>query len=205
MSLNLASIGPIGLCMCSDQSELEPNPVALAMFEAKLASLAARETQALGRKNIWLAHHWPEHYHERCVQVGKRHVCRRCAALYPIGILTAVLFAGWNFTFWPTDLDPAPIWILSIPATIAYCAEALGLISYRPKVQVGTTIAAAFAFGHGLGYELQNRWSAEFWGPIAVFGGIWFFATVVGMERKKKQRRREMIKAMAAIDHTSTA
>ncbi len=72
-------------------------------------------------------------------------------------------------------------------------------------MQVGTTIAAAFAFGHGLGYELQNRWSTEFWGPIAVFGGIWFFATVLGMERKKKQKRREMIKAMAALDAVQSA
>ena len=191
--------------MCSDQSDLEGNPVALAMFETKLASLAARETQALGRKNLWLAHHWPEHYQERCIKVGGRHVCRRCSALYPIGILTAVLFVATGFTFWPTDLDPAPIWLLSIPATVAYCAEALGFISYRPKVQVATTIAAAFAFGHALGYELQNRWSTEFWGPIAVFGGIWFFATILGMQRTKQQKRRDMIKAMAAMDHTPAA
>lgn len=191
--------------MSSDEADLEGNPVALAMFESKLASLAARETEALGRKHLWLAHHWPDAYDERCIKVGSRHVCRRCAALYPLGILTAVLFAVKGFTFWPTELDPAPIWILSIPATVAYCGEALGLIPYRAKVQVGTTIAAAFAFGHALGYEFQSRWSTEFWGPIAVFGGIWFFATVLGMERKKKQKRRDMIKAMAAMDEVHSA
>lgn len=191
--------------MSSDQPDVAGNPVALAMFEAKLASLAARETAALGRKNMWLAHHWPEHYQERCIKVGKRHVCRRCSALYPLGILTAVLFAATGFTFWPTEWDPTPIWLLSLPATVAYCGEALGLIPYRAKLQVATTIAAAFAFGHGLGYELLNRWSTEFWGPIAVFGGIWFFATVLGMERKKKQKRRAMINAMAAMDAVQSA
>lgn len=186
----------------SSPSEPEPgsNPAAMKMFEAKLASIAAQETRLTGRKNMWLAHHWPEHYAERCVSIRGRHVCRRCAALYPLGFLTAVLFAVSGFTFWPTEIDPAPIWILSFPATVAYCAEAFGLISYNAKVQVGTTIAAGFAFGHALGYELQNRWSSEFWGPIAVFGGIWFFATVVGAERKKKQQRRKAIRAMATLD-----
>ena len=186
--------------IASEDAELGTNPKAMKMFEAKLASIAAQESRLLGRKNMWLAHHWPEDYAERCVAVGGRHVCRRCATLYPLGFLTAALFALKGFTFWPTEIDPAPIWILSIPATLAYCAEASGFISYNAKVQVGTTIAAGFAFGHALGYELQNRWSSEFWGPIAVFGGIWFFATVIGSERKKKQQRRQAIRAMAALD-----
>ncbi len=191
--------------MSSENPEPATNPVAMKMFEAKLASIAAEENRLLGRKNMWLAHHWPEHYGERCVKVGSRHVCRRCAALYPIGFLTAALFAIKGFTFWPTEIDPAPIWILSIPATVAYCAEALGFIKYNPKVQVATTIAAGFAFGHALGYELQERWSTEFWGPIAVFGGIWFFATVIGLERKKRLERRKVLRAMATLDALAQA
>lgn len=190
--------------MSPSDEEQEVNPTAMKMFDAKLASIAAQETRLLGRKNMWLAHHWPEHYSERCVKVGGRHVCRRCAALYPIGFLTAFLFALKGFTFWPTELDPAPIWILSIPATVAYCAEALGFVRYNPKVQVATTIAAGFGFGHALGYELQERWSTEFWGPIAVFGGIWFFATVIGMERKKKLARRKALLAMATLEALAT-
>lgn len=194
------SSGPIDLDMSAEPPEVEGNPVAMKMFEAKLAHIAARETELVGRKNMWLAHHWPQDYGERCVTIAGRHVCRRCAALYPLGLLTAFLFAIKGFTFWPTELDPAPIWILSLPATIAYCAEALGVIKYNPKVQVATTIVAAFAFGHALGYEFQDRWSSEFWGPIAVFGGIWFFATVLGMERKKKLKRRQVLRAMSAMD-----
>ena len=44
---------------------------------------------------------------------------------------------------------------------------------------------AAVAFGRALAYELDSRWSPEFWGPIAVFGGIWFLATMIGLTRAK--------------------
>ncbi|MFT7601498.1 MAG: hypothetical protein ACI8TP_004453 [Acidimicrobiales bacterium] len=157
---------------------------ALAMFDAKLASLAERETQIVGRQNMWLAHHWPAEYHERCVKLGRRHVCRRCAALYPVGILVAFVSA-WGLAPWPDGWDPAAIWLLSIPATIAYCGEAVGLFRYNPKVQVATMLIAALGFGRALGYELVSRWSTEFWGPIAVFGGIWFCATMIGLTRKR--------------------
>ena len=157
---------------------------ALELFESRLAKLSATERELHGRKNMWLAHHWPEAYGERCVTIGGRHVCRRCAALYPLGLLVAILSAAGAVP-WPESIDPWPIWILSIPATIAYCAEAIGLIKYSPKVQVGTTLLAAVAFGRALGYEFQERWSPEFWGPIAVFGGIWFLFTMIGITLKK--------------------
>ncbi len=133
---------------------------------------------------MWLAHHWPDEYAERCVILGGRHVCRRCAALYPLGLLVAILsFAG--AAPWPASFDPWPIWLLSIPATVAYCAEAIGLIRYSPRVQVGTTLLAAVAFGRALAFEFDERWSPEFWGPISVFGGIWFVFTMIGAVRKK--------------------
>ena len=76
------------------------------------------------------------------------------------------------------------IWVLSIPATVAYCGEALGLLRYEPRWQVATTLLAALAFGRALGYELAERWSSEFWGPIAVFGGIWFLATAIAANNR---------------------
>lgn len=160
------------------------NPIALAMFDAKLASMAKANQSAIGRKNMWLAHHWPEHYAERCVQLGGRHVCRRCAALYPLGLLVAVL-STVSFVAWPDSWNPAAIWVLSVPATVAYCAEALGLIGYSAKIQVATTLVAAMAFGRALGYEFIERGSPEFWGPIAVFGGIWFLFTAIKAVRTR--------------------
>ncbi len=162
----------------------EKQMAALAMFDAKLAAMAKREKEILGRKNMWLAHHWPDEYAERCFTVGRRHVCRRCAALYPLGLLVAVLSAS-GARWWPESADPFIIWALSIPATLAYCWEALGFIRYNAKVQVATTLLAAVAFGQALSYEFVERWSPEFWAPIFVFGSVWFLATVIGRRRKQ--------------------
>ncbi len=157
------------------------------MLDARLAIIGAKERERLAKKQMWLAHHWPDEYQDRCVRVGSRHVCRRCAALYPLGLLVAILsFNG--LTPWPTSIDPVPIWLLSIPATVAYCAEAIGVIRYDPRVQVATTLLAAVAFGHALSYEFAERWSTEFWGPISIFGGIWFVFTAIGWQRKSLAR-----------------
>ncbi len=132
---------------------------------------------------IWLAHHWPEHYGERCVRLGRHHVCRRCLALYPLSLAVAIASVAGHPP-WPGRWDPTVVWLLSLPATAAYVGEAVGWFRYRPWVQVVTTLIAALAFGRALGYELVDRWQPVFWGPIAVFGGIWFFATLVGQRRR---------------------
>ncbi len=163
----------------------EPNQAALEMLDARLALIGAKERERQAKRRMWLAHHWPEHYHERCVTIAGRPVCRRCAALYPLGLVVAILSLA-GAAPWPESIDPWPIWLLSIPATVAYCAEAVGFIRYDPRVQVGTTLLAAVAFGRALGYELDQRWSPEFWGPIAVFGGIWFLFTMIGLTNRRQ-------------------
>ncbi len=125
---------------------------------------------------LWLSHHWPGEYHPRCLRIGRHHVCRRCLALYPLGFLVAVLSAV-GLPPWPGAFDPAMIWILSLPATVAFVGEATGRFSYAPKWQVGTTLITAVAFGRALGYELVQRWSPEFWQPVTVFGAVWFAAS----------------------------
>ncbi len=162
----------------------EPDSTAMAMFEARLAEMGRVEKDRISRKNMWLAHHWHDDYAERCVHIGNRWVCRRCASLYPLGILVAIVSAA-GYAPWPESIDPWPIWLLSIPATLAYVGEAIGVIEYNAKVQVATTLLAAVAFGRALGYEFVSRWSPEFWGPIAVFGGIWFMATMIAVTRRK--------------------
>ena len=140
-------------------------------------------TPATEASPIWLAHHWPGHYGDRCVRIGRHHVCRRCLALYPLSFLVALASAAGHPP-WPGSWDPEVVWLLSLPATAAYVGEAVGWFRYRPWVQVVTTLIAALAFGRALGYELLERWRPVFWGPIAVFGGIWFFATVIGQRRR---------------------
>ncbi len=133
-----------------------------------------------GLGTLFLSHRHPVPGHDkpfgdRCVQIGGRWVCRRCSLLYPIGTVVAFLFAfGIG---WPESLDMTLIWILCIPATVAYCGEALGLFSYDPRVQSAAMAVSALGFGRGLGYEFQERWSGEFWWPVTIFGGLWFFST----------------------------
>jgi len=175
-----ASSDPSGTAGHHDPVDANGDPeLALAMLDLGLARLKAKETARIGRRNMWLAHHWPDDYGERCVTLGSRPVCRRCAALYPLGFIVAFA-AALGAAPWPASVDPWPIWILSLPATIAYVGEAIGLFGYNVRVQVAATLITAVAFGRGLGYELVERWSPEFWGPVAVFGGIWYAATLYG-------------------------
>jgi len=162
-----------------DSQEIEETRKAqsLLLFERQLKKVGQEHARDQASGGLWLSHHWPEDYAERCVKIGSHHVCRRCAALYPLGIIIAFAVA-LGVPIWPNSLDPAAIWILSIPATFAYVGEALGFFKYNVKLQVGTTLIAAAAFGKGLSYELLERWSPEFWQPIFVFGLIWFLATM---------------------------
>jgi hypothetical protein len=164
----------------------------LAALDRRLAALrieqaSARRESASARRRMWLAHHWPQDYHERCFRLGSRPVCRRCGALYPLSFVVAAASVAGRPP-WPPHLDPWLVWLLSVPATVAYVGEALGWFRYRARWQVAGTLLAALAFGRALGYELVDRWSPVFWGPIAVFGGIWFAATLIGSRQRHHSR-----------------
>ena len=157
--------------------------------EAQLAELRARQQarrdaearQRRARRGLWLSHHWPDEY-DRCVVVGDRHVCRRCLALYPLALV--VMIAGLaGVAPWPERLDRWFIWLLCIPATIEFVAEKLGGVEYRARRQVVVTLLVALALGRGLAHELDDRWSWEFWGPVLVFGTIWFVTAVASLQR----------------------
>jgi hypothetical protein len=153
-------------------------------FEARLALMRAAEVERQGRRRFWLAHHWPGQYAERCVAVAGRPVCRRCAALYPMSAVMAVLalVAGPP---WPLAWDPWPVWVLSLPATVVFVGERLGWFGYSPRSQVLTTLVAAVAFGRASAAELADPGQTMFWGPVTVFGGLWFAAVVLSQRRAR--------------------
>jgi hypothetical protein len=177
-----AGAGPAGARPAAAPAAGQRTGAPVDDYRAKLAEIAVRERDRAAWRNLWLAHHWPAEYHERCVRLGQRWVCRRCAALYPLALAVAASSAAGRAP-WPARLDPWPIWLLSVPATVAYAGEATGRFAYRARWQVGTTLLAAVAFGRALGYELLDRWSPQLWAPLAVFGGVWFAATVTGRYR----------------------
>lgn len=160
-------------------------PEAEAKLQALIAEQQERRVQeerdARAKRNLWFTHHWPDEY-ERCAVVGGRHVCRRCLVLYPIAI--AVMIASLaGLPPWPERLDAWFIWLLCIPATLDFLAEKVLDARYDPRRQVAVTALVAVALGRGLAHEIDDRWSWLFWGPVLVFGGIWFVAAVMKAQR----------------------
>ena len=81
---------------------------------------------------MWMAHHYPEDY-DRCVRIGRSHLCRRCLALYPAAFVALGLaLAGLR---WPHPLDPWLLVLLPLPGVIEFVAEHRGWIGYRPRLQ----------------------------------------------------------------------
>ena len=162
----------------------------MAALDAKIAIIAdshASNNDEEAANKMWLSHHWPDQHGERCFKVGRTHVCTRCASLYPLGIIVAILALA-GIPLWPDSWDIAAIFIFAMPGTIAYVGEALDIFSYNRKAQVLATLITATAFGKGLSYELADRWSPEFWLPVFVFGAIWFGATVLAHTTKTRTK-----------------
>ena len=81
------------------------------------------------------------------------------------------------------------VWILPIPATVDFVLGELSQLKYSPRRQVITTAIMAFAVGRGLHAELIERWSTTFWGPVLVFGSIWFATAVQAWLENRGQYR----------------
>jgi len=165
----------------TELAALEPlDPNAQARFDAAVDAIADRERDHQARRQMWHAHHWPDQY-ERCVAIGGRPVCRRCLTLYPAAVAIAILSLA-GVSLWPASLDLWFIWGLCLPATADFVLEQLGAIRYSARRQVITTALLAPALGRGMGHELADTWSWEFWGPVLTFCTIWFIATTVARQ-----------------------
>lgn len=159
----------------------EANPDVDAAFAAVAARRADIAGDAVARRQLWHAHHWPHRY-ERCIAVGSRHVCRRCTWFYGIALVVmACSLVGWGP--WPQAWDTALLWTLPIAATIEFAAGELGRLAYDPRRQVVVTALMAPAVGRGFAAELEARWSWTFWGPCLVFGSLWLIAALIGRRR----------------------
>jgi hypothetical protein len=156
-------------------------------YAAKVAEIEARR-RSEATTPLWLSHHDPDEY-ERCLVVGGRHVCRRCAVFYGVGFTVALTTLA-GLRPWPEELDLWFIWLLCIPGTVEFVAEAVGLIRYDARRQALLTVFVGAAYGRGLAYELDDRWSWEFWGPVLVFCTIWFVAVWIGRARAVRAARR---------------
>jgi hypothetical protein len=129
---------------------------------------------------MWLSHHYEEDY-DRCVIIGRRHVCRRCLVLYPVAALALVL--ARTGVRWRTSLDPWLLVTLPLPGVAEFVLEHLHVIRYRPRAQVLVTIPLGVALGVGFDRYLHHYTDGLFWGVVVLYGAVCFSSVLIGAKR----------------------
>lgn len=124
---------------------------------------------------MWLSHHWSDEY-DRCVVVGGRRVCRRCAVLYPLSLVSALVLG--LVASWPERWDPWFLWLLPLPAVIEFVGEQVGVIRHSPRRLVVLTVPLAVACGRLYVRYLDDLGDALVWSVVSTYGcvcvGAWF-------------------------------
>jgi hypothetical protein len=117
---------------------------------------------------MWLAHHYPDDY-ERCVVIGRSHVCRRCLVLYPVALAVMVLTGGLH----PAAAIDALVLIgLPLPAVIELVLEQAGVLHYDARRQIAVTVLLALGLGRGFALYLQDHGSLLFWVVVLTYSAI---------------------------------
>ena len=128
-------------------------------------------------ERMWLSHHGPEHG-ERCLHVRGVAVCRRCAVLYPVAVVAALIVLVADP---PTGWLLAAMWLLPVPMVAEWTGEHLGRLGYVPRRQVLVTAIGAPALGVAVAIHAVEPFSPAAWAPVlawtAVCGGVamWSF------------------------------
>jgi hypothetical protein len=137
-----------------------------------------------------LSHHLP-HEHDRCVLIGRRHVCRRCLVLYPIAF--AVMFLTLAGFGWSRSLDP--VLFLALPLLVAaeFVAEKLGWAHYVSRRQIAFTAIAAPALGTGLARHVRSPFDSWFVAMVLGYGGACALAHVVASSRESRSDRAKRV------------
>ncbi len=117
---------------------------------------------------MWLAHHDADHA-ERCLHVGGVAVCRRCAVLYPLAVLSAIAVLVVD----PSEtLLVAAMWLLPVPMVIDWVAEHLGRVGYSPLRQMVVTAIGAPALGVAVAVHAIAPFSLAAVAPVALWGSV---------------------------------
>ena len=129
---------------------------------------------------LWLSHHYPEDY-DRCVRIGRSHICRRCLALYPLAIV--VMFVGLALGSGVSNdntLATAAMIVLPLPAVVEFVLEHVGVIGYNLRRQVALTMLMAVGLGFAFARYLRHPSDVLFWVVVALYGGVCVAAALSG-------------------------
>lgn len=135
------------------------------------------------RTPLWLSHHFPHEY-DRCIRVGDRHLCRRCAVFYPVTF--AVMFATLAGMRWPRAADPWLLWLLPVPVVTEWALEQLGLIGYSARRNTTLTLLCAPAVGVGLARYMTSSGDTLFWSVVACYAAICIIAVMLGWRVRRR-------------------
>ncbi len=128
---------------------------------------------------LWLAHHYPEDY-DRCIVVGRSHVCRRCIVLYPLALLVMLVMLGWHPA---APVDVALLVVLPLPALVELSLEQLGVLTYEPRRQMIVTVPLALGLGRGFAIYLEDQTSRLFWGVVIGYTAVAVVMVALGRRR----------------------
>lgn len=123
---------------------------------------------------LWLSHH-ESALSDRCLVVRGRHVCRRCAVLYPAMLVVAALQLRGAI---PTRVGVAVMWLAPLGVVAEWIAEHLGGVPYSARRQVATTAVASLSFGVALGRHIVDPFVAAATVPAVTYTvvclAVWF-------------------------------
>lgn len=140
---------------------------------------------------LWLSHHYPGQY-DRCVVVGRRHLCRRCVVMYPAAVLVGVLaLLGLELS---SPWSQIALVVLPIPALVEFVGEHRGRWQYSSSRH--TVVSALQGLGVGVGFvryfhDYADPW---FWGIGILYSSI---AGVAALTAPRDERLRPVGKDRA--------
>ena len=114
------------------------------------------------------------------MRLGRYHVCRRCAAMYPTALVVAVLQVRGVFGGpWSSGL----MWVLPLGVTAEWVLEHLGRVTYSPSRQVVVSLVASVSLGIGLGRHAVHPFEGPVVAAMATYVAVCLSAWWAGTRR----------------------
>ncbi len=130
-------------------------------------------------------------------------MCRRCLVLYPVALVTVLVFG--RLVDWPAALDPWALWVLPLPAVLELIGEHLGLL--RANATRLAVVTVPLGVGCGLLYlrYLDQPSDPVVWGVVVVYAGVCLLTVVLTASRQVSGRlgAAEPLREVGGVDEVA--